>query len=760
MASAQSITTVQNVYVAFYNRPADPKGLTYWANELDKSSGNLNAIIDSFANSAEAAKLYFPNSAQGATLYSLINSSNVESVVRALYTNLFSRAADNAGVQYYVGEYNKGRFTAGTLALDLFNGAQGDDKALVDERIAIAKQFTEIVDGRPVTDPNFSTGVSPNVTYSGDADAAAARALLSKVTLSTTPEQDQATLFQDLKANIADVGDRILKAPTISSNGGGDTATINFNDNSASLLLTTVAATDTSGEALAYSLSGANASLFNLDPSTGALSFKARPVITADTSYQVTVTASDPARNTDAQALTIAVKHVVINQPPVITSNGGGDTATLSYQENGTDPVTTVVATDADVGDTRTYSLATSADVDRFTIDATTGVLRFKTSPDFEDPTHPNPAYAVTVKVTDSMGNTDTQLLTVQVTDQVNEVINGGNTGSTLNGASGNDTITGGAGNDTINGAGGNDSLNGGAGNDLLDGGTGNDTLLGGDGDDTLLGGDGDDILGGLAGNDVLNGGPGNDSLVGGQGNDTITGGDGVDTFLFEATADFNGVDRIQDFKAGVGGDVLNFAAFLGSPSVKYDAPILTVTNGGGGLLGNLLGSLTTLLTDSDTAPNDDMDAALSQGGLLSTVGRGVTGLLGPITGKQLNDTVNDLVSDLTATNFANGTIATLKVLATETTDGSTVTEGFIGTQFGGTTGVFAVPEVGEKYVLLASVEADATNAATLPNGAPVHIFYVEYDAAAANNAKVTLVGTANLGAGNDVDNFVAANFA
>lgn len=903
MASTQSIATVQSVYVAFYNRPADPKGLLYWADELDKNGGNLNAIIDSFANSPEAAQLYFPGSPAGSNLYTLINANNVEGVVRGMYNNLFSRPADEPGVQFYTNEFKAGRITAGSLVLDLFNGAQGDDKALVAKRITLANQFTEVVDGRPVTDPNFATGFSFNVTFSGDADAAAARALLSKITLTSTDAQDQITLFQDLKAQIADTSDRILRAPVITSNNGGDTATISFNETTSALQLTTVTATDTSGEVLRYALTGTNADLFNLDPITGVLSFKARPNVTADTNYAVTVTVTDSARNTDSQTLTIAVKnevqsdqaptitsngggdaasinyqktstaavttvtatdptpndqltysiegganaalfqidagtgtltfktppsaltqdtsYVVVvkvadqfggtdtqtltinvqvqpsNVPPVITSNGGGGAAGISFVENGTGPVTTVTATDADVSDTGklVYSLATSTDIDFFTIDASTGVLSFKKAPDFESATHA-PEYAVAVKVTDLAGNSDTQLLTITVTDQANETITGGTGNESLPGGTGNDVINGGTGNETINGGAGNDAIDGGAGDDSIDGGLGNDTVvggdgndtvlggdgddginggagddsidgglgndivIGGDGNDTVLGGDGDDVVGGLGGNDVLNGGPGADSLVGGAGNDTITGGTGVDTFFFESTGTFNGVDQILDFQGGAGGDVMNFTAFLGTATVKYDAPLLTVTSGGGGLLGNLLGNITTTLTDADAAPQDDMDAALSQGGLLSTVGRGVTGLLGPITGEQLNTTVNDLVSDLTATNFANGTIATLKVLATETTDGSTVTEGFIGTQFGGTTGVFAVPEVGEKYVLLASVEADATNAATLPNGAPVHIFYVEYDATAANNAKVTLVGTANLGAGNDVDNFVAANFA
>ena len=53
------------------------------------------------------------------------------------------------------------------------------------------------------------------------------------------------------------------------------------------------------------------------------------------------------------------------NQPPVITSNGGGDTAAIAVAENAT-AVTTVTATDADLGDSLTYAISGGADAARF----------------------------------------------------------------------------------------------------------------------------------------------------------------------------------------------------------------------------------------------------------------------------------------------------------------------------------------------------------------------------------------------------------
>jgi hypothetical protein len=111
------------------------------------------------------------------------------------------------------------------------------------------------------------------------------------------------------------------------------------------------------------------------------------------------------------------------NYYPVITSNGGGATATISVSEN-TTAITTVTATDADVpAQTLTYSIS-GTDAAKFSIISTTGVLTFTTAPDYETPDDAgnNNVYDVQVTVTDNgTGNlTDVQNIAVTVTD-VNE---------------------------------------------------------------------------------------------------------------------------------------------------------------------------------------------------------------------------------------------------------------------------------------------------------------------------------------------------
>ncbi|MGE3989560.1 choice-of-anchor D domain-containing protein [Pseudorhodoplanes sp.] len=105
---------------------------------------------------------------------------------------------------------------------------------------------------------------------------------------------------------------------------------------------------------------------------------------------------------------------------PVITSNGGGDTAGVLIPEN-TDIVTTVTADDPDSGTTLQYSITGGADAALFGINAGNGTLFFLTPPDFElpDDAGENNSYVVEVQASDGVFF-DRQTITVNVTD-VNE---------------------------------------------------------------------------------------------------------------------------------------------------------------------------------------------------------------------------------------------------------------------------------------------------------------------------------------------------
>jgi hypothetical protein len=102
------------------------------------------------------------------------------------------------------------------------------------------------------------------------------------------------------------------------------------------------------------------------------------------------------------------------NHPPEI--GGGSSDAYYCIAEN-TSTVTTVTATDSDVGDTLTYSISGGVDSSLFTINSSTGALSFISAPNFEAPADSggNNVYDVTVQVSDTHLATDSQNIHVNV---------------------------------------------------------------------------------------------------------------------------------------------------------------------------------------------------------------------------------------------------------------------------------------------------------------------------------------------------------
>ena len=194
------------------------------------------------------------------------------------------------------------------------------------------------------------------------------------------------------------------------------------------------AATDADSEdEVTYSLSGADASLFNI--SAGTLMFKqeSAPNFEIRNTHEVTVVATGGAGNRALSIMrTITINITDVNEPPAFTSAPAG-----SAGENAVATTFTAAAADPDADDTtavvysidKTDATTGGADRDRFAIDSSTGVLTFNVgdAPDFEHP-RGSPLDAVSntndyeVIVTAASGAGDramqsTQTVTVNVTD-------------------------------------------------------------------------------------------------------------------------------------------------------------------------------------------------------------------------------------------------------------------------------------------------------------------------------------------------------
>jgi T1SS-143 domain-containing protein len=213
--------------------------------------------------------------------------------------------------------------------------------------------------------------------------------------------------------NVTDINE----APVISSG-----ATTSFAENTvASTVVYQAVATDPEKGALTYSLSGTDANLFNISETTGAVTFKASPDFETpldngkNNVYDIVVTAKDVGGLTASQSVAITVTNV--NEAPTITSG-----ATASVAENIT-PSTVVyqaAATDPEKG-ALTYSLS-GTDAALFNINAISGEVTFKASPDYEAPKDngKNNVYDITVTAKDAGGLTSSQSVAISVTD-VNE---------------------------------------------------------------------------------------------------------------------------------------------------------------------------------------------------------------------------------------------------------------------------------------------------------------------------------------------------
>ena len=159
---------------------------------------------------------------------------------------------------------------------------------------------------------------------------------------------------------------------------------LSVNENISGTIYTAVA-TDLDGAAsLSYSLLGTDANAFLIDPASGALSFQVPPDFdnpldnNQDNRYELEIRATD---GTNSASLDLAI---VVNNVNDIAPVFAYSSDSVSYTENATSVVYTAAATDSE-GDSIAYSLI-GTDAGHFSIDSTSGVLAFRSPPDFENP--------------------------------------------------------------------------------------------------------------------------------------------------------------------------------------------------------------------------------------------------------------------------------------------------------------------------------------------------------------------------------------
>jgi len=128
MANATS-TQLQELYVAYFGRAADPTGLDYW-----KEKGITTAAF--------AANMYAQPEFKSA-----YGSLSTESQVNQIYKNLFDREADVTGLTYWTQQIKLGNLQLAEIANHLIWAAQNnsgseDDKTALTNRANAAVAYT------------------------------------------------------------------------------------------------------------------------------------------------------------------------------------------------------------------------------------------------------------------------------------------------------------------------------------------------------------------------------------------------------------------------------------------------------------------------------------------------------------------------------------------------------------------------------------------------------------------------------------------
>jgi len=187
-----SAELIHQMYIAYYQRPADPAGLIYWQDQLNANGGGeagWNAVSAAFANAAESSALY--------------GNQTLGQKISAIYLAAFERAASADEVAFW----EASGFNAAQIGFAIVNGAQNDDLSTVNKKVDYSEAFVSTLDpaGTGVgpfsfqyVDPSLGRGLMDVITKDSDVSAATVSSQVSStlptlVTVNLTSGADTVT---------------------------------------------------------------------------------------------------------------------------------------------------------------------------------------------------------------------------------------------------------------------------------------------------------------------------------------------------------------------------------------------------------------------------------------------------------------------------------------------------------------------------------------------------------------------------------------
>lgn len=164
---------IQQLYVAFYGRPADNEGLAFWSQALEQNGGDVSAFLSDFVSSDEAVNRYGELSA--------------DAWLSLAFEQAFSRGP-NADEQADFDRFEGDLGAVVSRIADYLANAQGDDAATLGARTQVATTFTNEVAARG--------------SEFGPEDVEAASQLVSNANVGTDVSAYLATVVEEYIATI------------------------------------------------------------------------------------------------------------------------------------------------------------------------------------------------------------------------------------------------------------------------------------------------------------------------------------------------------------------------------------------------------------------------------------------------------------------------------------------------------------------------------------------------------------------------------
>lgn len=240
---AVTSTQVQSLYLAYFGRPAEPAGLTYWTSQANATVDQISAA---FAQQPEYTSVY-----AGLTRAQTINQ---------LYQNLFGRTAASNELSYW---QNSADITVDRLALALTNGATGSDRLLLDGKTQYAASVTSnLTSTASASDAKAALTGAQIITNVSSAGVATYQSLSAYQTANSSNPNATANFYQQAAIQVANQNKVSVTGALLGDgNGVAISGGANFKDATAGVVtLNNAQSTVTSGTTnpIAVSLASAN----------------------------------------------------------------------------------------------------------------------------------------------------------------------------------------------------------------------------------------------------------------------------------------------------------------------------------------------------------------------------------------------------------------------------------------------------------------------------------------------------------------------